>query len=59
LATALAESALEFEREEHMAGPWEYTPAHLYGFDDPNFGFGDRPCLGDGKWGDCDYDSGS
>jgi hypothetical protein len=35
LATALAESALESEREEHTpaGGPGEHTPAHLYDFD--------------------------
>jgi hypothetical protein len=32
LAAALAESALESESEEHKAGPWEFTPSHLYGF---------------------------
>jgi hypothetical protein len=48
LAAVLAESALEFEREEHMAGPWEHTPAHLYDFDDPNFGSDDRSYLGGG-----------
>jgi hypothetical protein len=32
LATALAESALESESEEHKAGPWEFTPPRLYGF---------------------------
>jgi hypothetical protein len=33
LAAALAESALESESEEHKAGPWEFTPSHLYDFD--------------------------
>jgi hypothetical protein len=34
LAAALAESALESESEEHKAGPWEFTPSHLYDLDD-------------------------
>jgi hypothetical protein len=59
VATALAESTLEFEREEHPAGPFEHTPSHLYDLDDPHCGFDDRSCLGGGNWGDCDYDSGS
>jgi hypothetical protein len=30
-----------------------------YDFDDPLYGLADQTCLGDGNWGDCDYDSGS
>jgi hypothetical protein len=54
-----AESALEFARKAHTAGPFEHTPAYFYDLDEPNFGFDDQTCLGDGDWGDCDYDSGS
>ena len=57
---APAESALEFAREEHTAGPLAHTPAHLYDLDDPLHGLVDQTCLGDGNWGDdCDCDSGS
>jgi hypothetical protein len=44
LAAALAESALESESED-KAGPWgQFTPSHLYGFDnlyDPDCGSDD------------------
>jgi hypothetical protein len=33
-ATAPAESALEFAREEHTAGPFVHTPVRFYDFDD-------------------------
>jgi hypothetical protein len=60
LATALAESALESEREEHTAGPGENTPARLYDFNDPQlYGLNGQACLGDGNWGDYDQDNGS
>ena len=52
--TAPAESALEFAREEHTAGPFVHTPAYCYDPDDPNFGFDefdDQTCLGGGDWG--------
>ena len=59
--TAPAESALEFAREEHTAGPFVHTPACCYDPDDPNFGFDefdDQTCLGGGDWGDFVDDSG-
>ena len=59
--TAPAESALEFAREEHTAGPFVHTPAYCYDPDDPNFGFDefdDQTCLGGGDWGDFVDDSG-
>jgi hypothetical protein len=46
LATALAESALDLEREEQTAGARDHTPASLCDFDDPDFGVGDWPCSG-------------
>jgi hypothetical protein len=57
--TAPAESALEFAREAHTAGPFAHTPAYFYDPDDPNFGFDDQTCLGGGDWGDFVDDSGS
>jgi hypothetical protein len=48
-AAAPAESALEFAREAHTAGPFEHTPACFYDLDDPNFGCDDQTCLGDGE----------
>jgi hypothetical protein len=54
LAAALAESALGSESEEHKAGPWEYTPSHLYGFDglyaDPDSGSDDDFDNPHGDW---------
>jgi hypothetical protein len=57
--TAPAESALEFAREAHTAGPFEHTPAYFHDPDGPNFGFDDQTCLGGGDWRDCGDDSGS
>jgi hypothetical protein len=49
LATALAESALESEREKHTAGPGENTLARLCDFNDPQlYGLNGQACLGDG-----------
>jgi hypothetical protein len=38
-----------------MGGRFEHTPAYFYDPDDPNFGFDDQTCLGDGDWGDCGH----
>jgi hypothetical protein len=53
LAAALAENALESERKERTVGPFEHTPQHLYGVDDPCFGFVESSwsCAGGGDWG--------
>jgi hypothetical protein len=62
LAAALAENALESERKERTAGPFEHIPQHLYDVDDPCFGFAESSesswsCSCGGDWGDCDHDS--
>jgi hypothetical protein len=43
LASALAEGALEFERDEHTAGPWKHALQHLCDFSDSGFGPVDWP----------------
>jgi hypothetical protein len=47
--TAPAESALEFAREAHTAGPFGHTPACFYDPDDPNFGFDLKKCKMDSQ----------